>query len=92
MVKILQNTKYVSDYTVFKLKKEKLADFIFPKIVPKLTDKQKKAIHYAFDEGYYNFPKKTNLKKLAASMKISKQAFQKLLSKAEKRIMPFVLK
>ncbi len=60
--------------------------------VPDLTDKQKKAISLAIKNGYYNYPRKTNLPRLAKLMGISYSTFQAHLRKAEMRILPLSLK
>lgn len=91
IIKILHKKEYCSDYKIFKFKKEKLDDFIFPKLIPKLSEKQKQAIELAYKFGYYEVPKEMTLEKLSKNMRISKQTFQKHLSIAEKKILPFLL-
>lgn len=56
-----------------------------------LTEMQKKIIHAAFEEGYYSFPRKTDLKTLAADMGISTSTAWEHLRKAETKLMNFVL-
>jgi len=53
-----------------------------------LTQKQKKAITMALDNGYYNWPKKINLDELAAMEKISRRSLQERLRRAESKIFP----
>ncbi|MBU1129532.1 MAG: helix-turn-helix domain-containing protein [Nanoarchaeota archaeon] len=88
---ILHNKKTCSDYKIFKFKQEKLDDFIFPKLIPRLSKRQKESIEFAYNEGYYEIPKKVTLEKLSKEIGISKQTFQKHLSSAEKKILPFLL-
>jgi predicted DNA binding protein len=55
---------------------------------PELTDKQKLALKLAVENGYYEFPKKITLKKLAKLMKVSFSTYHAHLSKAESRFIP----
>jgi len=56
---------------------------------PELTDKQKNALELAIKHGYYNYPRKIKLKKLAKLMKISYSTYQAHLRKAEQKLIPF---
>jgi len=56
---------------------------------PELTDKQKQAIELAIKHGYYNYPRKIELEKLAKLMKISYSTYQAHLRKAEQKLIPF---
>jgi len=56
---------------------------------PKLTDKQKQAINLAIKHGYYKYPRKIELEKLARLMKISYSTYQAHLRKAEQKLIPF---
>jgi len=80
--------KNVSKIEILKLEQTKLTDVYYPHLMPKLTPHQKQAIELAFEEGYYNFPKKINMEKLAKIMKISVPTFCEHLNKAEKKLMP----
>ena len=80
--------------TSFELKSirnTRLKDVYFPKVFPKLTDLQKKALEFAVRQGYYTAPKKTNLRALARMMKISLATYQRHLQVAESKIMPDIL-
>jgi predicted DNA binding protein len=83
--------KDFDDINVLKIKQSKLTDIYYPHLMPNLTPNQKRAIELAFEKGYYNFPKKTNMKELAKKMNISTPTFCEHLSKAEKKIMPNAL-
>lgn len=53
-----------------------------------LTQKQKKAIMMALDNGYYEWPKKINLDELASMERISRRSLQERLRRAESKIFP----
>ena len=69
----------------------KQLDEAYPlQIIPKLSDKQKKALLLAIEGGLYNTPRKTNLAKLAKGMKITKQTYNEHLKAAEKKLLGFL--
>jgi predicted DNA binding protein len=74
-----------------RITEEKVRDFYVPHAMPDLTEKQKKAITLAYKNGYYNFPKKTEIKRLAKIAGLSPSTFQEHLRKAEQRLIPFFL-
>ncbi len=71
-----------------KFQNVKLNSIYFPKIMPKLSDKQREAYQLAVEKGYYSFPRKVGLKDLAKMMKISISTLQEHLRRAEEKIMP----
>jgi len=71
---------------ILKLKQEKLSNFNFISFLPDLTKNQKKAIDLAILNGYYLYPKKTNLHKLAKMMNLSYSTYQEHLKKAESKL------
>lgn len=85
---ITKTEKYVSEFKLYSIKKEKLSDIYFPKIMPKLTDLQKKALELAIKNGYYEVPKKTSLRSLAQLFGVSLATYQKHLQVAERKIIP----
>jgi len=74
---------------ILKFKKEKIENISISRVAPELTKKQMKAFETAFNKGYYEFPRKTELKELAKIRKISISTFQAHLRKAERKIMDF---
>ncbi len=76
---------------VQKIARERVRDFYVPHVMPDLTEKQKKAITLAYRNGYYSFPKKTEIKSLAKIAGLSPSTFQEHLRKAEQRLIPFFL-
>lgn len=73
---------------VLQLKNINLNNIYFPAIAPDLTEKQKRAFELAVEEGYYDIPKRTDLKKLAQIMKISLATYQEHLKRAEAKVIP----
>lgn len=87
-----KKTKKFEQFNVLQFTRKDLTDLFVIQLLPKLTNKQKQALELAYSEGYYVFPKKTDLNKLAKLMRISKQTFQEHLKKAEAKLMPILLR
>lgn len=83
--------KYL-DAELLTFKSERIKNISFTKLLPELTDNQKKAMDIAINSGYYDYPKKVTLPELAKKMKISYSTFQAHLKKAEGKVLPLVLK
>ncbi len=81
----------VDEFYLLSLKNTPLQNIYFPKVMPNLTVLQKKALELAIKEGYYEAPKKTNLRALAKIMKISLATYQKHLQRAESKVIPDTL-
>ncbi len=77
---------------LLKLKETKKYDIYMPKILPKLSDKQKEAISIAVKEGYYSFPRKVELKDLAKISKLSFSTYREHLRRAENKVLPLMFK
>ena len=80
-----QNYEHVE---ILQFKNIKLNNIYFPAIAPDLTEKQKRAFELAVQEGYYDIPKRIDLKQLAKIMKISLATYQEHLKRAEAKIVP----
>ena len=74
--------------TIERFQNVKLDTIYFPKIMPKLSDKQREAYLLAVENKYYTFPRKVDLSVLAKEMGITVSTFQEHLRKAEEKIMP----
>ncbi len=83
----LENEKLM-DVKLEMIENIKLDNIYFPKLMPNLSEKQKECFHMAVSSGYYSYPRKTNLHRLAKVMKISVATFQEHLRKAEQKLMP----
>jgi len=73
---------------ILQFKNVKLNNVHFPSIMPNLTEKQKRAFELAVEHGYYDIPKRTELKKLAKLMNISLATYQEHLKRAEAKVVP----
>ncbi len=92
LMKFIQKVKpIVEEFQLLSIKNTPLQHVYFPKVMPDLTELQKKALELAVKEGYYQAPKKIGLRKLAQMMKISLATYQKHLQKAESKVIPDVL-
>jgi len=87
-----KSTHNLFEFKIEKLVKTKLNTIFFPQIMPFLTDKQHKALDTAIKEGYYEFPRKIELEKLAQIMHISLSTYREHLRKAEKAVLPQIHK
>ena len=83
--------KICEEFELLSIKNTKLNKVYFPKVLPQLTDLQKRALEIAIRHGYYQAPKKIGLRKLAKLMNISLATYQKHLQKAESKVMPDIL-
>ncbi len=80
----------VFDVELIYIKQTKLSDIFLPHIYPKLSPKQKEAIELAVKHGYYQYPRKINLEKLAEMSGVKRQTYQENLRRAEKKLIPFL--
>jgi predicted DNA binding protein len=76
---------------IIKIEKRVASNFSLINLRPELTERQKKAIELAVIKGYYNYPRKTSVEKLAKMSKISFSAFHAHLRKAEQKLLPIYL-
>ncbi len=84
--------KEYSHFKLLKLKQEVLDSLTILNVIPNITEKQKKALQLAVENGYYSYPKEVELKKLAKLMGISYSTYQAHLKKAEGKLIPFMSK
>ena len=77
---------------MLKLQQEKISNISITRLLPDLTKKQKHALEIAINNGYYDYPKKIKMEKLAKIMKVSYSTYQAHLKKAEGKILPSVYK
>jgi predicted DNA binding protein len=70
------------------IKNQKISSASITTTQPELTNKQKNAINLAIKNGYYNSPRKIDLKQLAKLANLSFSTYQVHLRKAEHKIIP----
>ena len=68
------------------IKNQKIRNIGIIAALPNMTDKQKKAMGLAIAHGYYGYPRKTDIGKLAGLMNVSYSTFQFHLRIAEKKL------
>ncbi|MEK6847013.1 MAG: helix-turn-helix domain-containing protein [Nanoarchaeota archaeon] len=74
------------------MKNTHLRDIYYTKLLPDLSPKQKEALTLALEEGYYSWPKRTDLHQLARKMNTSVSTFREHLRKAEVKLMPDLIR
>lgn len=84
--------KEIKNLEIMKIEETKLTDIYFSRLMPKLTENQKRAVELAFENGFYEWPKKTNLIKLAKIMNVSVPTFREHLKRAEEKLMPDLIR
>ncbi|PIO07661.1 hypothetical protein COU59_03060 [Candidatus Pacearchaeota archaeon CG10_big_fil_rev_8_21_14_0_10_34_12] len=77
---------------LLKIENKKLGTLAIFNIIPELTKKQKNALEIAAKSGYYEYPRKTELRELAKVEGISLSTFQAHLRKAENKLLLNILK
>jgi len=90
--KVLKISERLYKLKLIYLKEEKVDNFGVINVFPTLTEKQKDILNLAIENGYYSYPRKTNVKKLSKENKISFSTFQEHLRKAENKLIPFAFK
>lgn len=92
MVRFIENVKSkIEDIKLLKFHKIAIDNVFFPKLMPDLTERQKRAIELAIEHGYYKTPRKTDLRKLAKLMGVSLSTYEQHLRAAEEKLIPSVL-
>lgn len=74
------------------IRQEKISNISFAMNAPDMTEKQKQAMDLAVRNGYYNYPRKTSVQKLAKISGLGFATFHGHLRKAEQKMMPFLFK
>ena len=84
--------KQMDSCSIMKMENTKLSDVYFPNVMPKISKQQRMAIDLAYANGYYSYPRKTTLEKLAKIAKLRISTFQEHLRKAELKLLPVIIK
>jgi len=70
---------------------KKIRNIGFLTVLPELTEKQKKALEFCLENGYYEYPRRINLDELAKKQGLAFSTFQAHVRKAENKIINFVI-
>ncbi|MEK6928296.1 MAG: helix-turn-helix domain-containing protein [Nanoarchaeota archaeon] len=92
MEEIVKWKNKFSDFILISIEKTNMEEIYFPKIRPKLPEKQNLAFELALKRGYYSWPRQVDLGDLAKEIGISVSTFQENLRKAEAKLLPFFAK
>ena len=84
--KVLRRTRNAKMLFV---KNKKISNVYIAQIHPDLTNKQKNAIKLAIEEGYYEIPRKIDVKDLAKKSNLAFSTYQTHLRKAESKLIPY---
>lgn len=82
--------KKMTDFKLLNFSKISLNSIFFPKLMPKLTQKQKRAFDLALNKGYFSTPRKTDMRALAKIMGVSLATYQQHLRAAQEKMMPAI--
>ncbi|MBR9701909.1 hypothetical protein GOV13_03225 [Candidatus Pacearchaeota archaeon] len=80
------------EFKVLHFNQKKIENIMIYSMIPTLTEKQKQVFLLAVKHGYFGYPRKVTLQKLAKMSNISLSTFQFHLAKAEAKLLPFVAK
>ena len=65
--------------------------FSSPLFLPKLTEKQARALLTAYESGYYDFPRRVTTEEVGASLGIARSTFEQHLNRAEQHVVRAML-
>lgn len=85
LIDFLHFLEKIRNGKILRLKKEKISNISIMAPFPEMTKKQKEALDLAIKEGYYEYPRKIDVKKLAKKKGLAFSTFQAHLRKAEKK-------
>lgn len=89
LIKAIEVFEKLHNAKISYIRNKKVKSLSIIKENPDLTDKQKEAMSLALKYGYYDYPRRTSLVKLAKLSSLSFSTFHAHLRKAEQKLMPF---
>lgn len=92
LIAIMRKAKTTINFEIMKFKEKNMDDIYILQLFPELPKKQKQAVEIAYKLGYYQFPRKINLGKIAEIVGISKATLHENLRKAEAKLMPALIR
>jgi len=88
LIDSIEKNKTTEHFEILSFVEKKTDEIYIARLLPHLPEKQNKAIRLAYQLGYYKFPRKISLDKLAEIAKVSKPTFRENLRKAEEKLIP----
>jgi predicted DNA binding protein len=88
LMRLVELFKKMFNCKVLSFTQKKIRSIGLISIHPDLTEKQRRALQLAVQHGYYAFPRKITLEKLAQIMGVSFSTYQAHLAKAEAHFVP----
>jgi len=92
MQDIISSAERIHNGKLLMMIQKKFDDISIMNIRPKISEKQRLTIIKALEEGYYSYPRKIEIKKLAKILGISYSTCQEHLRKAEMALLPSMIK
>jgi predicted DNA binding protein len=87
----------INSVNIIKLAPARISHYLYPVYISledlfsNLSKKQLKSLISAYQEGYYEIPRKTKAEILANDMNINRRTYEEHLRKAENRIMSYII-
>ncbi|PIY59961.1 hypothetical protein COY95_04290 [Candidatus Woesearchaeota archaeon CG_4_10_14_0_8_um_filter_47_5] len=82
--------KKIAEVKILKLRQENPSVFV-QHAVPRLTEKQKRALELALENGYYTYPRTISVEELAQKAGMPRTTFQEHLRKGEAKLMHLLI-
>ncbi len=79
--------KRFDEFELLGLSESKLDKLFYRNVLPDLTDTQQRVFNSALHSGYYEYPRKIHLRRLAKNLKLSLATVQEHLRKAEAKLL-----
>ena len=83
--------KHMDVCEIMKIGKSPITNIHLPTIMPKISKQQKNALEIAYSNNYYEYPRKTSIKKMAKIAGVGISTFQEHLRKAELNLLPVII-
>jgi predicted DNA binding protein len=88
LIDSIEKNKTTEHFEILSFIEKEMDEIYVARLLPNLPKKQKEAIKLAYQLGYYKFPRKISLDRLAKIAKVSKSTFRENLKKAEEKLIP----
>ncbi len=92
LMEFIESVEKGEDIEVLSVKQKPITNFTMLNVFPNLSPQQKLVMDLAIKEGYYTYPRRTTIDKMADILKISYSTLQAHLRKAENKFLPYCFK